>query len=65
MRTSVSMVMPLYTGGKISSAKEIASIQSKRSDISEKQQQDSQRFEMIQAYFNVQLQQQLVKHQSI
>ncbi|MCU4377100.1 MULTISPECIES: TolC family protein [Acinetobacter] len=60
VRTSVSMVMPLYTGGKISSAKQIASIQSKRSDISEKQQQDSQRFEMIQAYFNVQLQQQLL-----
>ena len=61
VRTSVSMVMPLYTGGKINSAKQIATIQAKRSNISEKQQQDTQRFEMIQAYFNVQLQQQLAK----
>lgn len=61
VRTSVSMVMPLYTGGKISSAKQIATIQAQRSNISEKQQQDSQRFEMIQSYFNVQLQQQLLK----
>lgn len=60
IRTSVSMVMPLYTGGKISSAKQIATIQAQRSNISEKQQQDSQRFEMIQSYFNVQLQQQLL-----
>ncbi|GAA5629535.1 TolC family protein [Acinetobacter vivianii] len=60
VRTSVSMVMPLYTGGKISSAKQIATIQAQRSNISEKQQQDSQRFEMIQSYFNVQLQQQLL-----
>ena len=54
------MVMPLYTGGKITSAKQIATIQAQRSNISEKQQQDSQRFEMIQSYFNVQLQQQLL-----
>lgn len=60
IRSSVSMVMPLYTGGKINSARQIATIQAQRSSISEKQQQDSQRFEMIQAYFNVQLQQQLV-----
>ncbi|ENV67759.1 putative RND family drug transporter [Acinetobacter junii] len=59
VRTSVSMVMPLYTGGKISSAKQIATLQAQRSTISEKQQQDAQRFEMIQAYFNAQLQQQL------
>ncbi len=60
IRTSVSMVMPLYMGGKINSAKQIANIQAQRSNISEKQQQDTQRFEMIQAYFNVQLQQQLL-----
>ncbi len=60
VRTSISMVMPLYTGGKINSAKQIATIQAQRSNISEKQQQDSQRFEMIQSYFNVQLQQQLL-----
>ena len=52
--------MPLYMGGKINSAKQIANIHAQRSNISEKQQQDTQRFEMIQAYFNVQLQQQLV-----
>lgn len=60
VRTSISMVMPIYTGGKITSAKQIATIQAQRSNISEKQQQDSQRFEMIQSYFNVQLQQQLL-----
>ncbi|KXZ63706.1 TolC family protein [Acinetobacter venetianus] len=60
VRTSISMVMPLYTGGKITSAKQIATIQAQRSNISEKQQQDSQIFEMIQSYFNVQLQQQLL-----
>lgn len=60
VRTSISMVMPLYVGGKINSAKQIASIQAQRSNISEKQQQDSQRLEMIQSYFNVQLKQQLV-----
>lgn len=60
IRTSISMVMPLYMGGKINSAKQIANIQAQRSNISEKQQQDTQRFEMIQAYFNVQLQQQLL-----
>lgn len=60
VRTSISMVMPLYVGGKINSAKQIASIQAQRSNISEKQKQDSQRLEMIQSYFNVQLQQQLV-----
>ena len=60
VRSSISVTMPLYTGGKINSAKQIAGIQAQRSQISEKQQQDSQRFEIIQAYFNVQLQQQLV-----
>ncbi|KXZ68047.1 outer membrane channel protein [Acinetobacter venetianus] len=60
VRTSISMVMPIYTGGKITSAKQIATIQAQRSNISKKQQQDSQRFEMIQSYFNVQLQQQLL-----
>lgn len=60
VRTSISMVMPLYVGGKINSAKQIANIQAQRSNISEQQQQDMQRFEIIQAYFNVQLQQQLL-----
>lgn len=60
VRPTVSILMPLYTGGKINSAKQIANIQAQRSNISVKQQQDSQRFEMIQSYFNVQLQQQLL-----
>lgn len=60
VRTSISMVMPLYTGGKIKSAKQIANLQAQRSNLTEKQQQDVQRLEMVQAYFNVQLQQQLV-----
>ena len=60
VRSSISMVMPLYMGGKINSAKQVASLQAQRSNISEKQQQDAQRFEIIQAYFNVQLQQQLL-----
>lgn len=59
IRPTVSVMMPLYTGGLTSSAKEIAKIQSNRSELNNKQQQDTQRFELIQAYFNVQLQKQL------
>ena len=54
IRPTVSVMMPLYTGGLTSSAKEIANIQVKRSAISSEQQQDVQRFELIQAYFNAQ-----------
>nr|WP_244939714.1 TolC family protein [Acinetobacter guerrae] len=61
IRSSISMVMPLYTGGLLKSTKQIAAIQSQRSELNTEQQQDVQRFEMIQAYFNVQLQQQLLK----
>ena len=58
IRPTVSVMMPLYTGGLTRSAKEIANIQSGRSELSNQQQQDTQRFELIQSYFNVQLQKQ-------
>ncbi|ENX06936.1 hypothetical protein F897_02818 [Acinetobacter variabilis] len=60
IRPTVSVMMPLYTGGLTRSAKEIANIQSGRSKLSNQQQQDTQRFELIQSYFNVQLQKQLL-----
>lgn len=60
IRPTVSVMMPLYTGGLTRSAKEIANIQSGRSELSNQQQQDTQRFELIQSYFNVQLQKQLL-----
>ena len=60
MRPTISVFMPIYTGGLTSSAKQMAQIQSERSVINNKQQQDLQRFEIIQAYFNTQLQQQLL-----
>ena len=61
VRPTVSILMPLYTGGLTSSSKEVANIQAKRSQLTSKQQQDVQRFEMIQVYFNTQLQQQLLQ----
>ncbi|OTG68186.1 transporter [Acinetobacter sp. ANC 4470] len=60
VRPTVSILMPLYTGGLTSSAKEVVNIKAARSQLSSKQQQDVQRFELIQAYFNVQLQKQLL-----
>ncbi|NHB57889.1 TolC family protein [Acinetobacter shaoyimingii] len=60
IRPTVSVLMPLYTGGLTSSAKEIAKINAQRSQLTTKQQQDVQRFELIQAYFNVQMQKQLL-----
>lgn len=60
-RSSISVTMPIYTGGLIQSAKNISAITAHRSRISSTQQQDVQRFELIQAYFNVQLQKQLLK----
>ncbi|MFH7765668.1 TolC family protein [Acinetobacter sp. BSP-28] len=60
IRPTVSMIMPLYTGGLTSSAKEIAQLKAQRSELNSKQQQDVQRFELIQAYFNTQLQKQLL-----
>lgn len=61
VRPTVSILMPLYTGGLTSTSKEVANIQAKRSQLTSKQQQDVQRFEMIQVYFNTQLQQQLLQ----
>ncbi|WP_409514803.1 TolC family protein [Acinetobacter sp.] len=60
IRPTVSLIMPLYSGGLTSSAKEIAQIKAQRSQLNSKQQQDVQRFELIQAYFNTQLQKQLL-----
>lgn len=60
IRPTVSVLMPLYTGGLTSSAKEVANIKAQRSQLNTQQQQDLQRFEMIQAYFNAQLQKQLL-----
>ena len=60
IRPTISAMMPLYTGGLTSSAKQVANIKVKRSELNTKQQQDLQRFELIQAYFNVQLQKQLL-----
>ncbi len=59
IRSTVSVMMPIYTGGLTKTTKNIANLKSERSQIDSKQQQDSQRFEIIQSYFNVQLQQQL------
>ncbi|MEB3753463.1 TolC family protein [Acinetobacter sp. MD2(2019)] len=56
---SISMIMPLYTGGLIRTTQKIAQLQSGRSALNDQQQQNIQRFEVIQNYFNVQLQQQL------
>lgn len=61
IRPTVSVLMPLYTGGLTSSAKEVANIKAQRSQLNTQQQQDLQRFEMIQVYFNTQLQQQLLQ----
>ncbi|MBU3848206.1 MAG: TolC family protein [Candidatus Acinetobacter avistercoris] len=59
IRPTISIMMPLYTGGLTSSAKDVVKIQSSRSQLNNQEQQDLQRFELIQAYFNVQLQKQL------
>ncbi|TCH62848.1 TolC family protein [Acinetobacter sp. ANC 4862] len=60
VRPTVSVLMPLYTGGLTSGAKEVTSIKAQRSQLNTQQQQDLQRFELIQAYFNAQLQKQLL-----
>lgn len=59
VRPTVSVMMPIYTGGITSTTKQIANLKVERSQLDAKQRQDTQRFEVIQAYFNVQLQQQL------
>ena len=60
IRPTVSVLMPLYSGGLTSSAKEMARLKAQRSQLNTKEQQDAQRFELIQAYFNAQLQKQLL-----
>lgn len=60
IRPSVSMIMPIYTGGITTSTKNIAKIAHTRSQLSTQEQQDLLRFELIQVYFNVQLQKQLL-----
>ncbi|WP_228147421.1 TolC family protein [Acinetobacter sp. ANC 3813] len=60
IRPTISVMMPLYTGGLTSSAKEAANIKAQRSQLNTKLQQDVQRYELIQAYFNAQLQKQLL-----
>lgn len=57
---TVSFLMPVYTGGLISNTKEVAKINAERSKINTQQTQDIQRFEIINAYFNAQLQKQLL-----
>lgn len=59
IRPTVSLMMPLYTGGLTQNAKTAAQLKAQRSQLNTQQQQDLQRFELIQAYFNVQLQKQL------
>lgn len=58
---TVSVMMPLYTGGLVTTTQKIAHLQADRSALGSQQQQDIQRFEVIQDYFNVQLQLQLLK----
>ncbi|MBF7682682.1 TolC family protein [Acinetobacter sp. B5B] len=60
IRPTVSVIMPLYTGGIISATKNLAALQATRGELTVQQQQDNQRFEVIQNYFNVQLQKKLV-----
>lgn len=59
-RPTVSVSMPIYTGGLTSSAKEIAKIRANSSTFNQQQTEDSQRFQLITLYFDVQLQQQLL-----
>lgn len=60
VQPTISMMIPLYTGGLISSTKEMAQINADRQQLNDQQQQDLQRFELIQVYFNSQLQHQLL-----
>lgn len=60
IRPTISIIMPLYTGGLISATKNLAALQATRGEITVQQQEDNQRFEIIQNYFNVQLQEKLV-----
>lgn len=61
VRPTVSVVMPLFTGGLIRTSKDIAQLKSQRSQLNSQQQENLQRYELIQAYFDVQLQHQLLQ----
>ncbi len=58
--SNVAMFMPIYTGGLITATKNLAALQSEKGSIRHQQEENVQRFEIIQAYFNVQLQKQLL-----
>lgn len=58
---TVSFLIPVYTGGIIKNTKEVANFNAERGKINTQQIQDTQRFEIIQAYFNAQLQKQLLE----
>ncbi|SDB97572.1 Outer membrane protein TolC [Acinetobacter marinus] len=58
-RPTVSVSMPIYTGGLTSSAKEIAKIRAQGSRFDQAQDENAQRYQLITRYFDVQLQQQL------
>ena len=45
IRPTISIMMPLYTGGVTTATKNIAHLNAERSELSSKQQQDIQRFE--------------------
>ena len=60
VRPTISMIMPIYTGGLTTSTKQIAQISKQQGQLTQQQQQDLQLFELIQTYFNVQLQKQLL-----
>lgn len=64
IRPTISVLMPLYTGGFTSTTKEMAQLKSARSELNSQQQESLQRYEIIQAYFNVQLQQKLLQANS-
>lgn len=61
IRPTISVLMPLYTGGFTSTTKEMAQLKSTRSQLNSQQQENIQRYELIQAYFNVQLQHKLLQ----
>ncbi|AOA59989.1 TolC family protein [Acinetobacter larvae] len=61
IRPTVSVSMPIYTGGLITSSKQLANLKAQRSQLNTQQQLDLQRFEIIDAYFSTQLKQQLSK----
>lgn len=60
---SISAIMPLYTGGLISSAKNIANLQAERGEFGLQDQTSLAKLNLIRHYFNVKLQEQLTTSQ--